>query len=1249
MHKLSIARTLLLLCIALLPHTAHAFFGGVTAPDTTWTGIVMVDGDVVVEPQAMLTIAAGTKVIFTPGRSLFDDPKGLGGLCDIIVKGRLRVLGGTGADSVYFTSGASRPAPGDWGYVRFDTTSVDDSCVVQNAVFRYARRSINITSAGPTITNSTFDFAYDAGIDGSGVDSLCHISGIKMSSNQTYGLRFTDFRGSVLRSTFSGARIVEVLLTRGNGRFAQNVIANDRVTNSVGLQVDDSDAIVALDTLRNNLTAMLVSGGSHAAIESCLVTSNTIGLQVSGASPSVSSCDFTNNNVAIDCLQGGLPTVGDSLLAANDFLRNGVTIRNVKGNTSFIRAHYNYWGTTVEDSIFAHTVYGVDVSPWTDSLHVAQIQAASYGVITTDRTWSGVVTVRGDIVVPDSVSLIVNAGTVIRMQAGFANWDTVGVNIGLCDIDVFGLLTVSGTPTDTVRFTSAAASPAPGDWGVVYFGPMGSGSVVGALSEYGVDGFTFFGRPSINGCRARFALHSGFHAEQGGSPTIVSSVAERNENGFYLLNGGSPTIQNCTIQNNSVYGIYSYNLAPTIDNNVITGNSTGVNLIASGPEMRGNVITSNAQYGIFGDHASGATIGALGAPNLIYGNGGANICNYSNDAIIHAPYNYWGAESEDSVAQGILGSVDYSPYYNNARTVTLSAASYGQLTSDTAWLGTRYVRGDIVVPKGVTLTVGAGARVRVWSQRTAYDDPNGVPARADIVVYGRLVAQGTQAQPVAITSEAALPSAGDWGRVILLPASSDSSNVSYATITAWSGLSVNGTSPTFLNDSLAAAVDTTFRALNTAFYAANMQVGVPAGGVGFWGGGVSPSLANCTLSGAGRTAIALDAGSSPVLDGLLIAGADTAASVRGASAPYLARTTITSSLVGVRLTGGAATLQSVFVSNRGLGILCDGGTTATLRGCRITSVVPGTTGLEVDGGSTPRVDSLVVDNAGFGSSPAYGVKVTGTGSRPDLGGGRRGSRGGNVLKGFAGSGQYAIYMMAAVTDTVYALNTFWGTADTTVVDAMIYDHADDPNVGYVQYHPVLRMDVPAVFWSATSSRTEGVTLFWRGEPGTLVEVWRAPIAGERTPVWTSDYAYVGSVVVDRAGLASYVDAAARRDVGYVYVLAIQRDGLLEPVADVRVEAQPARLALGTVQRRRGRSAMPEIVLELPAPADVTLAVFDLAGRRVAALDAGARDAGRHLLAWPLRSHDVTPLPSGVYFLRAHTTLGDVTTRCVLTR
>ena len=84
---------------------------GHISADTTWSGEILVDGDVVVEPGAALRIAGGTTVLFAPRQdtrqSGFDASRG-----ELLVFGDLALEGGAGP--IRFASAASRPRAGDW-------------------------------------------------------------------------------------------------------------------------------------------------------------------------------------------------------------------------------------------------------------------------------------------------------------------------------------------------------------------------------------------------------------------------------------------------------------------------------------------------------------------------------------------------------------------------------------------------------------------------------------------------------------------------------------------------------------------------------------------------------------------------------------------------------------------------------------------------------------------------------------------------------------------------------------------------------------------------------------------------------------------------------------------------------------------------------------------------------------------------------------------------------------------------------
>lgn len=73
-----------------------------------------------------------------------------------------------------------------------------------------------------------------------------------------------------------------------------------------------------------------------------------------------------------------------------------------------------------------------------------------------------------------------------------------------------------------------------------------------------------------------------------------------------------------------------------------------------------------------------------------------------------------------------------------------------------------------------------------------------------------------------------------------------------------------------------------------------------------------------------------------------------------------------------------------------------------------------------------------------------------------------------------------------------------------------------------------------------------------------------------------------------------------------------------------------------------------LAYSLAAAADIRLAVYDVAGRRIATLDQGPRPVGEHTAVWLGRTEDGSSAPSGVYFARLEIH-GDHGTRILTTR
>jgi hypothetical protein len=92
----------------------------------------------------------------------------------------------------------------------------------------------------------------------------------------------------------------------------------------------------------------------------------------------------------------------------------------------------------------------------------------------------------------------------------------------------------------------------------------------------------------------------------------------------------------------------------------------------------------------------------------------------------------------------------------------------------------------------------------------------------------------------------------------------------------------------------------------------------------------------------------------------------------------------------------------------------------------------------------------------------------------------------------------------------------------------------------------------------------------------------------------------------------------------------------------------ARVSLGT-GRPNPFSERTTFSLALPRAGHVLLAIYDLAGRRVATLKHGPLPAGVHAFEWGGRDDDGRPVRSGIYFAGLRSDAGEIARKVILTR
>lgn len=1220
----------------------YTFFGPIAA-DTTWADTVTVTGDVVITPTGHLHLSAGTRVRFQARTSGYDDLDGNQFRCDIIVKGALSVEGGTApTDSVVFTSTAQNPAGGDWGYVYFKPESRDDISSITGAAFRFGMENLYLYLSAPPIKNSAFTLAQFYGLQADSSNST-PINDCLFQQNGRYGAYMTGSSPTILGCQFlrNGANppytsdVGGLYMQACSGRVAQCLFQDQTALGTVALTLASASVTVAQDSFVHNTGVNLfLSGATVATVDSCTFLDGKIGVSAF-AGGVVRSCYFEGMyNAAIEVVpsvtdacadkgQYAFPVIGGSLATACTFRNNNINVRDSVECAEAVQARFNDWGAVAIDSIFATFRGGVDMSPWTDPTHTQIYTTNQWGLITTNTTWTGTHVLLGDVLVMPGVTLTLQPGTRILMSAAKSNWDSLHIQDGRCDLLVQGTLLVNGgtAPGDSVVITSNADTPAAGDWGGVFVDEHASAVVIGMLSEYGVNGFLSHGSPLFLNCAARFCSNDGFKIENNGHPTVSNCEAFDCFQGLELTQGNNATglvscvVTSSSFHNNSLYGV--------------NANSAGVTLLMSGCRMQDNesngivlnglyatvsdcVITGNAIFGVEALSPLGVvTFGLPGHPNKIYGNAYAQAkTTPSVTAQFTAQYNYWGTVNEDQIVAGFTYlsnnyQVDYAPWSDSTGTTFYASSRYGTVTQDTTWSGTVLLNGDLTIPQGVTLTVQPGTTVKSRSRGSVRDDSDGTLQAVDIIVAGTVNVLGDPSNPVLFTSTSFAPADGEWGRIIFQDVSDDNSVVQNTTVRGARGVRCLNASPWFIGDSLGTVVDTSL-----------VLVGQCPRGTG---NGIA-----INTSGSSRVGVALY---------------DNTGTFNGW------RTT--KGGTGIVIRGGAPTLKGISVTNAKTGIACMAGAMPLIQGCAITSNVSSSNLLVVMEGAQPRVERTLLQTTVNGGVAANGLVVRTAGTRPDLGGGPRGSAGENAFKGFDGVTRFAIVDSAAAGDTTWVASNFWGTTRGDSLDALILDGLDDPTLGTVYYQPPILDDpTPARLWAlsaaSSSAGADGVTLAWTGAPRTAVRLWRAAHSGAEPPAWPDDFTLLGTAVCDAQGAGRFVDATGQPGAASTYALTALGDDAT-PLALFSVEAPPVRLSLDVVGGLE-RAPLRRLRLSLPAAGPVTLEAFAASGRRVSRLWDGPLPAGVRTLGW-----DTASLPAGIYWLRLRAAADTRSTRVLVMR
>lgn len=234
----------------------------------------------------------------------------------------------------------------------------------------------------------------------------------------------------------------------------------------------------------------------------------------------------------------------------------------------------------------------------------SQKAAAVTGPITGDVTWSGTVTLTGDIIVKETGNLTILPGTVVKSMPNVDD-QVGGINTSHIEIivEAKGTLIAEGSSASPILFTSSRTEPKQkGDW---YGLRIQSDNVSFRYCtvEYGKTGLTIEGGlPPVDYCTFQKSEVAGVDFQISG--TLSQCTLTENNYGIssWVEWGGGDgiaiTLNSCSISNNVGDGIrFGRNGRAIVTDTTIVGNGGNGIYAQGGGSVSDSVISNNGGYG----------------------------------------------------------------------------------------------------------------------------------------------------------------------------------------------------------------------------------------------------------------------------------------------------------------------------------------------------------------------------------------------------------------------------------------------------------------------------------------------------------------------------------------------------------------------------------------------------------------------------------------------------------------------------
>lgn len=284
-----------------------------------------------------------------------------------------------------------------------------------------------------------------------------------------------------------------------------------------------------------------------------------------------------------------------------------------------------------------------------------------------DTVWSGEVLVDGIVTVAPGAVLDIRPGTVVRFTRMDSNQDGIGEH----ELFIQGRLLAQGTAQQPILFTSAEASPAPGDWGALNMMASEEANLLSYCQiEYAYRGFhAHFAAAKLDHCLLR-RNQRGVQFQEAQVDIVDTQIVD-NLNGLQFRNSevnlarlqvkgnywglrgvySEVRLEDCLIAENLVNGANFRDSTVELRGNRVVGNRKGLYLQRSQGRVEGNLFSANSEHGIFLEESQADLIG-----NLVTGNGRAGIKYVNSEGLLQG--NRFEQNGEYALVNDGQGAVD---------------------------------------------------------------------------------------------------------------------------------------------------------------------------------------------------------------------------------------------------------------------------------------------------------------------------------------------------------------------------------------------------------------------------------------------------------------------------------------------------------------------------------------------------------------------------------------------------------------